>query len=283
MTINSVFRAYRDREAWSNRSGRILASWHIFNPNGPTSLCIGLADTDEPGVKEVFHRWFHFMHDETYVLGYWDLDDDVEHLGVILKRAALEYPSPLVPGMRLFACVPYIVTRSGDPAVDDLVRGCLRDCPAILENDWGRESYLLAKYGAKLFDRAGEEFAAALDQCSQETPEQREYVDACRARFGHIATFQDWNPGGYRSEPFSNPAFQSWYSTVSDSSFTESALVDFAGAWVGAISWTPDLPLLTRLEDLKEFFARFNHELFPEWVDTMSISKRLGISLSDGT
>lgn len=47
-------------------SGRILASWFLFNPNGPTAYAFG--HLEDYGRLRFFCRWMHFSGGETYIL-----------------------------------------------------------------------------------------------------------------------------------------------------------------------------------------------------------------------
>lgn len=261
---------------------RVLGSWHIFNPNGPTSNCIGFVDTDEPSIKEVFYRWLHFLHDESYTLGFVDLSADPLELVPILQNAILGQPSPLCPELRMVTCIPSLITRCEVEAYNDAIKKIMMQAPALQGADWGQELYYLRKYDRRLFDRAGEEVRESLEQLPPPPPDgvesQHELISMTNARHAHIPTFIDWELGQYTSAPFSAEAAETWYSRVTDHDYVYPGLVLLARAWVGAqYTVRETLPATTALDDVKEFFARFDHPLFHDSVTGDSVAADLGL------
>jgi len=100
----SVYRVYRDKNDWAQLSGRVLAAGHIFNPNAPTSSCVGLVDTEEPSVEEVFYRWVHFTDDLSYTLGFIDISADPLEILFVVRNAMIAYPNALAPDLRMVTC-----------------------------------------------------------------------------------------------------------------------------------------------------------------------------------
>jgi hypothetical protein len=52
----SIFRVHRTEGQWLQQHGRIVFSWAIVNPNGPTLSCIGLRYGASSDQVEVFCR-----------------------------------------------------------------------------------------------------------------------------------------------------------------------------------------------------------------------------------
>jgi hypothetical protein len=157
--LYNVFPLHRSADDWLKCVGRVLVSWSIFNPNGPTIYCIGFRETGARGELEVFFRWLHFLGGEDYCLGYVNPNEPAfgEDLNEILRYA---FTREAGDGLRRFAlvtCVPSVVVPwVGESWIPGL-RDALVKSRAIQEADWGRERYLLTKYGSQLFPRAGEE------------------------------------------------------------------------------------------------------------------------------
>ena len=61
-----------DKSFWLQNEGRVLMTWNIFNPNGPTLNCIGSITTEDENIETIFYRWLHFLKGESYILGYID-------------------------------------------------------------------------------------------------------------------------------------------------------------------------------------------------------------------
>jgi hypothetical protein len=270
----SVYRVQRDKEAWAALTGSVLFTWHIFNPNGPTSSCVGLVDTEEPSVKEVFYRWLHFSDDQSYTLGFVDISADPLEILFAVRNAMLNYPDAIAPDLRMLTCVPSFLTLSGSCAFDAGIEGCLKHCSAIQSADWGRELYYLEKYDLRLFDRAGEEVREALEHLPEPNSE---WVQMSRLRYGGVPTFHDWAPGRYSPAPFSEQGFEKWFARVTDTEYVGTALFLLAQAWVGAEHMANGLvPAATSLDDVKRFFAHFKHPLFEEAVTTEFVARSLG-------
>src|SRR5262245_48642545 len=51
---------------FSGLTGSILASWFLFNPNGPTACTAGFAEIAHE--RFLFYRWLHFTGGKTYLV-----------------------------------------------------------------------------------------------------------------------------------------------------------------------------------------------------------------------
>jgi hypothetical protein len=119
----------------------------------------------------------------------------------------------------MITCVPSFLTLCGLEEVNVSFKRCLMEHPEIQRADWGRELYLLDKYDSRLFDRAGEEIREGVEHSSNQQVGgefQEEWVQLMYARYGHLPTFANWEPGRYRSAAFSDQAAEKWFSRVTD-------------------------------------------------------------------
>jgi hypothetical protein len=265
-------------------------TWSIFNPHGPTINCVGLLDK-RPGIQDVFYRWLHFLQDETFWLGQVDtsVPDRKEQLAHILEAAFRLEAEIGGANFNMVTCVPSLVTCSRDAegltpllAAEDAQR-LLGLSQGIQNADWGAEMHRLRKYGSRLFDRAGEEYRAALEklrregQLSGETGELFERF--MRARLADVTSFRDDAVVKYESKGFDPLVFAEWWETVTDPSFTAAGLMQVAQAWVGAIHGTGEsMGAVVRFEDVQEFLDRFRHALWPGSLTSGSLLKSLGLA-----
>lgn len=223
----NVFPLRRSMDEWCADSGSVLATWHVFNPNGPTVNCVGLRETGAGDEREVFWRWMHFTGGEDYCLGYVDIgaeDWGRDLLEVLTHAFSLEAGAPL-KRFPLVTCVPYAVTCLLDEAWQERFRQLIGNSAAVQAADWGRERHYLEKYGANLFDRAGEEYREACERLSQD-PEfaNSEYLELTRLRYQHQPTFANWTPGAYASRAMQPGDLEAWWETVTADDFLIPAL-----------------------------------------------------------
>jgi hypothetical protein len=268
-------------EDWLQTPGRILLSWSIFNPNGPTISCVGIRETGAREELEVFFRWFHFLGGEDYCLGYVnpreqefrpDLKDVLQH--AFLLEAG--------KGLRRFAlvtCVPSVVVPYGPDAVVADVREAFLRSKAIREGDWGEERYFLTKYGAQLFRRAGEETREGYELAKADEAYHdeagRKALELLYLRHQHIETFREWQPGQYQSRGLAPGDIEAWWDTVTSETFWPVAAAQLAQAWVGA-STAANLEVRTPLEEVRDFFVHFSFPLWPETVTMESMRTAMG-------
>jgi hypothetical protein len=265
--MHTVVPLQRSAARWLKRPGRIWLSWSIFNPNGPTVSCLGLRDTGRPDQAEVFYRWMHFLGGEDYALGQVDLgaDDSNDQLAAILAQAFALQPGQ---GLRRFAmvtCIPSVVVSNVAEEWLPILRGGLERSAAIQEADWGRERYLLAKYGNRLFDRAGEELREAYERMRAQQPseEQAKGLDAMYATYAQVPTFAQWTSGNYASRAMQAGDFDAWWDEITAVNFWPPAAAQLAHAWDNAIKQTT-LAHRTPLAEVRDFFAAYGMPIFNE-------------------
>ena len=269
-----------DKSFWLEKEGKVYMTWSIFNPNGPTLSCIGSFRTDDEFIDAIFYRWLHFLKDESYILGYVDRRKNDWHkqyaniLDLVFGNGPNESKDTNSPVF--VTCIPSIVTESFPDEWEDLPWNLLSGAPVICQADWGRELYYLKKYGANLFDRAGEETKEALQEMKVGRPSD-DYIKMQEIRHSQIETFTDKTPTVYESKPISKEAFDCWRQIISEDEFIGKATNQLAMAWVGAISMVSNMPVITQFEDVRDFLAHYKHEIWGQEYTTEKIKKIIGV------
>jgi len=285
-SMYSIYPLRRDGEQWSRHQGRVLFTWSIVNPNGPTLNCLGVRRCPESTQIQVFYRWFHFLGGRQFVLGY--IDDQCEDLGWELMSILRPiFRKPNIGPWReypLVTCVPNFVTP---PTADDLLKPeyvlkLISSSPAFQDADWGRERYYLAKHQTNFFSRAAEETREAIERALLDpdlSPEQREFIETTKAMRGQLPEFRTWQANQYTSRPLTEADAQHWWETITDQEFELTAAGQLAWAWVGSIHQASGThPVAEPFELVRDFMTRHGHPLWPETYTTQSIRKAMGIN-----
>lgn len=270
--MHTVIPLQRSAASWLQRPGRIWLSWSIFNPNGPTVSCLGLRESGDPEGVEVFYRWQHLLGGEDYRLGHVDLEapDARERLSGIFTSAFRLRPGQ---GFRRFPMVTSIPSLVVSNVAEDwlpLLRGCLEQSAAVAGGDWGRERYLLASYGNRLFDRAGEELREAYEHMRRQHESSSEPDPLAGERLGQmyrlyqrVPTFADWAPGRYASRQAEPGDFDAWWEVVTAPEFWPPAAIQLAQAWEN-VARQSSLPARTPMAEVREFYAAYEMPIFSQ-------------------
>lgn len=283
--MQAIHRIYRSNEQWLAHTGRVFLTWSIFNPNGPTILCIGATDCGEPDAKAIFFRWMNPFKQAAYGLGRIDVSHPKwpQQMRVILHRALTTEPGEIDQDFNLFTGIPSLVTLPGDETIDVVAREMVLEGLKRRDEDWGRELAFGERYGNRLFDRAGAEIAETVERMEAERkqggPWTEDGINMIRLRYAHLPAFQNWTPTPFESAGFSDPAFDSWFSKATDNDFLTKALLQLAHAWVGAISFVEggQLEIVAAFDDVSGFLWQFDHPLWPKEFTTTWLSERMGL------
>lgn len=268
--MHTVVPLQRSAASWLQRPGRIWLSWSIFNPNGPTVSCLGLRESGDPEGVEVFYRWQHLLGGEDYRLGHVDLEapDARERLAGLFAGAFRLQPGQGFARFPMVTCVPSLVVANVDDDWLAVLRGCLEPAAAIQSADWGRERYLLAKYGNRLFDRAGEELREAYenmrrahDGSGEPDPVTGERLDQMYRLYRGVPTFADWAPGRYASRRIEPGDFDAWWEAVMAPEYWPPATLQLAQAWEN-VARQSSLPARTPMAEVREFYAAYGLPVF---------------------
>ena len=222
----SIFPVRRTEEQWLSDVGSVFLSWNIFNPNGPTINCMGVRQCGHDGQEEVFYRWMHFTGGEDYCLGY--VGDPSLERGAELAEIIANAFSRDIPRAGRFStlttCIPYAVTCSlsedWQPFIRDLI------ATARARDNWGRELYRLQKFGANLFDRAGEEYREIYESYkSSDDPEVATsgYLEILSAMHSHRPTWQTWRQNAYVSRAKQDGDAEEWWNLVTSREYASVA------------------------------------------------------------
>jgi hypothetical protein len=276
-------------EQWMAMSGRVVVTWSIFNPNGPTLSCLGWI-YGHNDTAHIFYRWLHFLGGETWHLG----DARTSEAGwtdralEIFWRANSRFIAADLPPP--FHGIPSLVSLPHPDRLGPFVQDLLKAAPGVRGEDWGHEAYYLRKHGDQLFARAGEEIREAVERIKADpslTAEQRAEAERLHElRFGNVPTFAGSPAPNYQSAAFSEGLFSEWWEAVTAPGFIGSALLQLAQAWVGAIHILQSTGRLdayrtsgrfTPFEHVRDFLARFAHPLWPDDLSTATLMQGLGI------
>ena len=268
-------------------TGGILASWFIFNPNGPTAFAAGFVETtDAPW--SLFYRRMHFNGGKTYLGAV--LDDEISAasgnfgevffnlmIGVNIHIALNGCDEQLFSGG-----VPTFVRTNGNPDVDAAMRELIAVSTSLHEVDWGRELFLRETYGTDLFGSAGEQVREAYEKHKKQAAHGSLFLQEFWAQHQHIPSFRNWTPGRYQSRPFSKALFARWWAAVTEENFVAASTVRFAQAWLGAVhNVSPDmlsgLDGYTSYSEVVRFFDNFHMPLLPSFIDEQYLLASLGL------
>jgi hypothetical protein len=226
----------------------------------------------------------HFTASETYVLeelspsGEASADFVAQSVDALIAlRDRLEEKGiDVAPGSQP---LPTFVKLNGNAVIDRCLRHLMANGPGAQAKDWGAELYYIKKYGTDLLGRAGEQVREEYDKMEYESltnPQiDPDFLRYTWLRHEQIDTFRDRSPGAYLSQPFSEAAFDEWWSTISSADFVGRALAEFAQAWVGSMKFIQDGEFFETLEKearlldyphLAQFFYDFHHSILPpDW------------------
>ena len=278
--MQAIHRINRTNEQWLAHTGRVFSTWSIFNPNGPTIMSVGATDCGEPAVKSVFFRWVNPFKQAAYGLGRFDVSHPKWplQLRLILHRAAIMEPGEYDSDFRLFTCIPSLVTLLGNEDIDQVMRNMFREGLKRRDDDWGYELALTERYGSRLFDRAGAEIAETVERMEAERkqggPWTEDSINLIRLRYMDVPAFQNWTPTAFESSGYSEAAFDSWFSKVTENAYVTNALFPLAEAWVGAISVVEggQLEVVATFDDISDFLWHFDYPLWPREITTAGLS-----------
>ena len=222
---------------WENANYEILMNWCIFNPNGPTIYSAGIIHDEFFNTDRIFFKWLHFLNEgHQYILAQSEYNSsnteiEKEFLKYFILQNLPNENQSLVPD-----CIPYMIWAKD--GCGSTLKRLLKANPQILNADWGQEMYYLAKYGKKMFDRAGEESRRGLERIKKEDPDQTnsEMFKMMELRLENIPSANLESLEDFDSKPFSENDFERWWQIITQKDFKHSAWSQFGAAWTGAIN-----------------------------------------------
>lgn len=279
----SVFQLQRSGQQWLEDSGAVLLTWLLVNPNGPTLNCIGLRDTQARGWHEVFFRWMHFLGGEDYALGYVDTGSSSwqQDLEQILAHAVSLEVGQELRRFPVVTCIPSALrsTVTANEGWDLKFRRLFSQARAFRLSDWGQERYLLNRYGARFFERAGWETRHAYEEMMAQCPDdsRREALDWLARTWGRRDGWNDWMPGSFQPRHLADGDVELWWAMASDPDYSAAAAAQFAQMWVGAPTLCT-LATVTSFDEVRDFLAQYQHPLWPQDLTTAAIRDSLGLT-----
>jgi hypothetical protein len=196
-------------------TGTLLLSWSIFNPYGPTWSCIGLLPTEDPGTCLVFHRMMNPFGVSGGVLATVDADWDNHIAGIIANMFATnEFATPDGDSIVMIggAAPSCIVCHLAQSDLESNLSDIIAQSPRMAELDIHQEIAMLKEFPCQPWDRASAEIRDALSH---------------RRGDGLITV--------PKPEFVTREAIAEWFDLTMNEDHTVSELVNFPGAWHGAI------------------------------------------------
>jgi hypothetical protein len=280
----SITKTKRSDADWMARTGQILFSWSVINPDGPTIYCLGATGAEGGGGRaEVFWRWIHCFGGESYCLGYLDPGDPSNgpELARIFRHALQVGSAGTLEGFSPLTVVPSFVMPPDDERWSAVLRGLLAETRGFRQADWGREQYYLAKYGPEFLQRAAEEEREAYERVKRMPnldAEVTQVLEHSWARHKANPAFANWKPEQYRSRALQGGDVEQWWNTVTTTEFRAAALIRLAQAWVGACLTAPEgAEVRTTFEAVRDFLARFGHAYWPADWTTERVAAGMGM------
>jgi hypothetical protein len=254
-----------------SRTGSILASWFLANPNGPSLSAIGLLE--EPDGAVLFYREMHFTGEKTWLLADANqvLSDAGGDFGKVLldalerADAVLSHPRE---GRRALSFIPSFVATNGNPSVDGAFQ------VAIWRNlgrqDWGKELDLIRRHRGDFFARAGEELRETYESLKDNPETDPGFLKFLWSRFGHVPTFAEWEPAEYEACEGSLEVIAAWWTYAANPTTIRVGADQFAHMWHGAsehvsATFTEQLQNTgsqISLERVRDFFGNFGLPIF---------------------
>jgi hypothetical protein len=265
----------RSPEQWYERSGIVLFTWSIINPNGPTISCVGLRSTDKEAEVELFYRWMHFLGGETFVIGVIDGSESAENFDIklreMLSKAFSEEVGLVLEKFPLVSAVPSFVTIPNPPLGEADVFELILSSAEFKNADWGAQIYYLEKFNSRYFERAAEETRNAIENFKKtsqfDTEDAKMYADFVEIKHNNLSGFKNWTPDQFSSRQMEENDAKKWWATVYREEFIHDCLSQIGYAWVGAIfqhrSGDKSKQIAESFEDVKNFMSFMKHDMWP--------------------
>ncbi|HEY0778935.1 MAG TPA: hypothetical protein VGD56_13275 [Gemmatirosa sp.] len=252
-------RSLRDQD-FLTRDGRLLVSWGIFNPYGPTWSCLGLLPTDDPGVDVLFYRMLNPFAQQSLAMGSVHGDDRTspEALGAMLQHLFRANVIPVFgedPACMIAGGAPdFVIPVWGDAAFRRAVDDAVRASPRLIELDIGRDLAWRRAFPGDPWARADA---------------QRRLASAAFAADGVAPTPP--------APPTTAHVIDEYLRTIAASDHWLPELVQFPAAWHGAIDHV-NTPALAQCAytfwQLDDFVARYGLPIFRALADQLAQAKR---------
>jgi hypothetical protein len=250
------------------REGQILLCWAIFNPNGPTWMCLGLMPTEEPATNCVFYRVLHPFAQQSGIVGVVQGDDCSS--GAVIGRLVEELFRSETLTTTTGDCV-YLIGGGvpdvlhvmwHDDAFDQSVRRAMLASPKMRELDVVRAIREIREFNGRPWDRASAQREEAF---SRMTPE------------GLV-------PPREREGETTDAVIDEWMELVTDREHWVGELINFPGAWHGAIDHTAAALAQTAFTfwQLDDFLARYGYSAFREIAALTARAQQAASDSADG-
>lgn len=243
-----------------DRDGRILLSWSIFNPYGPTWSCLGLIPTEDPAVQYLFYRMLNPFAQESGIVGVAKGDDcrSGTALGEMVAMLFSRESVDVIGGGTIEVIgggAPDLVQVLWDePQFYQLARRAICSAPRLRELDLTRDVRELQEFRGRPWDRASAQMhaaAARIDKDGQASLPERE----------------GWTK---------DATIDQWWEAVTNPEHWAAMLYNFPAAWHGAID-NVGSELSQRAYtfwQLDDFLARYGYREFRNLAEVVTEYER---------
>lgn len=253
--------------------GGILASWFVADLQGPVAFSIGYLDRSDR--RDIFYAWHHWSGSKAFRIGDCGLELDPQHYvwGEYLLCDMIRFGNAdLLPdhfSYRFFQAFPAVLVTNGNTAV----LGAFIDLVTSVNagRDWGREMFLVSRYGPNLIRKAQwlvrdrMEFFRSCDDADLHL------IARVENDFAGLPGFDEWARPDLPLT-LAHPAIvQKWAGQISAPDYAEHALMHIAAMWVDAPQHVDQEKWKQRTAErgafsfdrLADFFERFGQPLWP--------------------
>lgn len=195
--------------------GRLLLSWVIFNPLGPTWSCIGLLPTEDSDTGLLFYRMLNPFGQQSGAIATVDsswLESASELIGEMFKQnqfSSSDGESVVMLGGGTPTCIEAHLT---DPEFLEAMPNIFASSPTMLDFDVQREIDWIGEFAGRPWDRA----LAQVQSAASLGPDG--LID--------MLTLQ---------KPTTPEVVKDWFALVTNSQHKIAELINIPGAWHGAI------------------------------------------------
>lgn len=273
----------------ANGEGGILVSWFVADLQGPVAFSVGYLDRKDR--REIFYAWHHWSGTKAFRIGDCGLDLDPKHYvwGEYLLCDMIRFGNAdLLPdrfSYRFFQDFPSVLVTNGNTAVLSAFIDLVTSVNA--GRDWGREMFLVSRYGPNLIRKAQWLVRDKIEFLRNQENADLQLIARVENDFVGQPGFDEWARPDLPVTLAHPAVVQKWSSIISAPDFAELALRQIAAMWVeaphyvGQRAWeqrTAEHAALS-FDQLAAFFERFKHPLWPRGLT----EAQMLANVSDGT
>lgn len=253
--------------------GGILASWFTADLQGPVAFSVGYLDRKDR--QDIFYAWHHWSGSKAFRIGDCSLGLDPknylwgEYMLCDMVRFANAGLRPDLFDYRFLQNFPAVLVTNGSTAV----LGAFIDLVTSVNagRDWGREMFLVSRYGPNLIRKAQWLVRDKMEFLRSYENADLQLIARLEHDFAGKPGFEEWARPDLPLTLAHPAVVQKWAGLISAADYAELALMQIAAMWfdapqhVGQEEWeqrTAEHGAIS-FDRLASFFERFDHPLWP--------------------